>query len=190
MAGTPLAVTLVYKLTLAELFFDQALPSAGLSGTVVVAQALAEQGALPRSAVFRWCGGQHNIILHRIRDRLGRSDHDFVLFGARKFCACLAFCSLHIPQCGASRGNTGVFGQGCSWGPSTLAVPPSRYPERGGRHERRGSPAGPQCPSSIDCFMLPVGHFSTGCGDPLAAHSVVGSDGPSESCIRQLHDRE
>src|SRR5437867_13212307 len=79
MAGTPLAVTLVYKLTLAKLFFDQALPSAGLSGTVVVAQALAEQGALPRSAVFRWCGGQHNIILHRIRDRLGRSDHDFVL---------------------------------------------------------------------------------------------------------------
>jgi len=52
MAGTPLAVTLVYKLTLAKLFFDQALPSAGLSGTVVVAQALAEQGALPRSAVF------------------------------------------------------------------------------------------------------------------------------------------
>ena len=52
MAGTPLAVTLVYKLTLAKLFFDQALPSAGLSGTVVVAQALAEQGALPRAAVF------------------------------------------------------------------------------------------------------------------------------------------
>src|SRR5437870_1778592 len=52
MAGTPLAVTLVYKLTLAKLFFDQALPSAGLSGTVVVAQVLAEQGALPRAAVF------------------------------------------------------------------------------------------------------------------------------------------
>src|SRR3989442_15177465 len=52
MAGTPLAVTLVYKLTLAKLFFDQALPSAGLSGTVVVAQVLAEQGALPRSAGF------------------------------------------------------------------------------------------------------------------------------------------
>jgi len=56
MAGTPLAVTLVYKLTLAKLFFDQALPSAGLSGTVVVAQALAEQD-LASIGGFRWCGG-------------------------------------------------------------------------------------------------------------------------------------
>src|SRR5881296_1113276 len=35
VAGTHLDVTLVYKLALAKLFFDQALPSAGLSGTVV-----------------------------------------------------------------------------------------------------------------------------------------------------------
>jgi Mg2+-importing ATPase len=52
MAGTPLSVTLVYKLALAKLFYDQAIPSAGLSGTVVVAQALEERGSLPRSAVF------------------------------------------------------------------------------------------------------------------------------------------
>ena len=52
IAGTPLDVTLVYKLALAKLFYDQAIPSAGLSGTVVVAQALEERGALPRSAVF------------------------------------------------------------------------------------------------------------------------------------------
>jgi Mg2+-importing ATPase len=52
MAGTPLARPLVYKLALAKLFFDQALPSAGLSGTIVVAQALEQQGTLPRSAVL------------------------------------------------------------------------------------------------------------------------------------------
>jgi di/tricarboxylate transporter len=45
-------VTLVYKLALAKLFFDQAIPSAGLSGSVVVAQALEEQGTLTRSAVL------------------------------------------------------------------------------------------------------------------------------------------
>ena len=42
-AGIPLALPLVYKLALAKLFFDQALPSAGLSGTIVVAQALEER---------------------------------------------------------------------------------------------------------------------------------------------------
>jgi Mg2+-importing ATPase len=52
MAGTPLALSLVYKLALAKLFFDQALPSAGLSGSIVVAQALEDQGALPRSTVL------------------------------------------------------------------------------------------------------------------------------------------
>ena len=52
MAGTLLARPLVYKLALAKLFFDQAIPSAGLSGTLVVAQALEKQGALPRSAVL------------------------------------------------------------------------------------------------------------------------------------------
>jgi Mg2+-importing ATPase len=41
----------VYKLALAKLFVDQALPSAGVSGTVVVAQML-EQSALPRAAVL------------------------------------------------------------------------------------------------------------------------------------------
>lgn len=52
MAGTPLPMSLVFKLALAKLFYDQALPSAGLSGSIVVAQALEEQGALPRSAVL------------------------------------------------------------------------------------------------------------------------------------------
>jgi P-type Mg2+ transporter len=52
MAGTPLSLPLVYGLALAKLFFDQALPSAGLSGTLVVAQALEQQGALPKSAVL------------------------------------------------------------------------------------------------------------------------------------------
>jgi uncharacterized protein (TIRG00374 family) len=52
LAGTHLDVTLVYKLALAKLFFDQAIPSAGLSGSIVVAQALEEQGALPRPAVL------------------------------------------------------------------------------------------------------------------------------------------
>ena len=52
MAGIPLSVTLVYELALAKLFYDQAIPSAGLSGTVVVAQALEERGSLPRSAIF------------------------------------------------------------------------------------------------------------------------------------------
>jgi uncharacterized protein (TIRG00374 family) len=52
MAGTHLDVTLVYKLALAKLFFDQAIPSAGLSGSIVVAQVLEKQGASPRSAVL------------------------------------------------------------------------------------------------------------------------------------------
>jgi Mg2+-importing ATPase len=52
LAGTPLALSLVYKLALAKLFFDQAIPSAGLSGTLVVAQALEKQGSLLRSAVL------------------------------------------------------------------------------------------------------------------------------------------
>jgi len=52
MAGTPLALSLVYKLALAKLFFDQALPSAGLSGSIVVARVLEEQGSLPRSSVL------------------------------------------------------------------------------------------------------------------------------------------
>jgi Mg2+-importing ATPase len=51
MARSPLPLPLVYKLALAKLFVDQALPSAGVSGTVVVAQAL-ERGALPRAAVL------------------------------------------------------------------------------------------------------------------------------------------
>jgi uncharacterized membrane protein YbhN (UPF0104 family) len=50
-AGRSLSLPLVYKLALAKLFVDQAIPSAGVSGTVVVAQAL-ERGALPRSAVL------------------------------------------------------------------------------------------------------------------------------------------
>jgi P-type Mg2+ transporter len=51
IAGNPLPLPLVYKLALAKLFIDQALPSGGVSGTVVVAQAL-EQNALPRPAVL------------------------------------------------------------------------------------------------------------------------------------------
>jgi P-type Mg2+ transporter len=51
-AGIDLNVALVYRLALAKLFFDQAIPSAGLSGSLVVSQALEEQGALPRSAVL------------------------------------------------------------------------------------------------------------------------------------------
>jgi uncharacterized protein (TIRG00374 family) len=41
----------LYKLALAKLFVDQALPSAGVSGTIVAAQAL-ERSALPRGAVL------------------------------------------------------------------------------------------------------------------------------------------
>ena len=47
MAGTHLDVTLVYKLALAKLFFDQPIPSASLTRSVLVAQVLEEQGALP-----------------------------------------------------------------------------------------------------------------------------------------------
>ena len=50
-AGHPLHRLLVYKLALAKLFIDQALPSAGMSGTVVVAQAL-ETESLPHAAVL------------------------------------------------------------------------------------------------------------------------------------------
>jgi Mg2+-importing ATPase len=50
-AGSPLPLPFVYKLALAKLFVDQALPSAGVSGTVVAAQVL-ERGAFPRAAVL------------------------------------------------------------------------------------------------------------------------------------------
>src|SRR5262245_17386516 len=46
-----LPLALAYKLALAKLFVDQALPSAGISGTVVVAQVL-ESGPLPQSAIL------------------------------------------------------------------------------------------------------------------------------------------
>ena len=50
-AGSPLPLTLVYKLALAKLFVDQALPSGGVSGTLIIAQAL-ERRALPRPAIL------------------------------------------------------------------------------------------------------------------------------------------
>jgi uncharacterized protein (TIRG00374 family) len=46
-----LPLALAYKLALAKLFVDQALPSAGISGTVVVAQVL-ESGPLPKSTIL------------------------------------------------------------------------------------------------------------------------------------------
>jgi uncharacterized protein (TIRG00374 family) len=49
--GQHLPLALGYKLALAKLFVDQALPSAGISGTVVVAQVL-ESGPLPKSAIL------------------------------------------------------------------------------------------------------------------------------------------
>jgi lysylphosphatidylglycerol synthase-like protein len=51
MVGRRLRLPFVYKLALAKLFVDQALPSAGVSGTVVVAQVL-ERSALGREAVL------------------------------------------------------------------------------------------------------------------------------------------
>jgi Mg2+-importing ATPase len=47
----PLSVRTAYALSLAKLFLDQALPSAGISGTVVAARALEERG-MPRAAVM------------------------------------------------------------------------------------------------------------------------------------------
>jgi Mg2+-importing ATPase len=51
LAGNSLPLSLVYKLALAKLFVDQALPSAGVSGTLVAAQIL-EDREFPRSAVL------------------------------------------------------------------------------------------------------------------------------------------
>lgn len=51
MVGARLRLPFVCKLALAKLFVDQALPSAGISGTVAIAKVL-EQGALPRPAVL------------------------------------------------------------------------------------------------------------------------------------------
>jgi Mg2+-importing ATPase len=46
-----LPVRTAFALSLAKLFFDQALPSGGISGTVVVARSLEERG-MPRAAVM------------------------------------------------------------------------------------------------------------------------------------------
>jgi len=43
-SGTSLPMSLLYKLALSKLFVDQALPSAGVSGTVVVAKSLSGRG--------------------------------------------------------------------------------------------------------------------------------------------------
>ena len=50
-AGTPIPLGAAYRLALTKLFVDQALPSAGVSGIVVVAGAL-EQRGLPRAVVM------------------------------------------------------------------------------------------------------------------------------------------
>jgi len=42
--GTLLPMSLLYKLALSKLFIDQAIPSAGVSGTVVVAKSLSNRG--------------------------------------------------------------------------------------------------------------------------------------------------
>ena len=42
--GSLLPMSLLYKLALSKLFVDQALPSAGVSGTVVVAKSLSSRG--------------------------------------------------------------------------------------------------------------------------------------------------
>lgn len=44
-AKFPVPLSVAFKLSLAKLFIDQALPSAGISGTVVVARALEQRGA-------------------------------------------------------------------------------------------------------------------------------------------------
>jgi Mg2+-importing ATPase len=50
-ARFPLSLGTAYELSLAKLFVDQALPSVGISGTVVVARSLQERG-MPRPAVM------------------------------------------------------------------------------------------------------------------------------------------
>jgi Mg2+-importing ATPase len=50
-AGVRVSIARTYKLSLAKLFIDQALPSAGLSGSLVVARAL-ERGGIARSVVL------------------------------------------------------------------------------------------------------------------------------------------
>jgi Mg2+-importing ATPase len=48
--GTKLDLEIAFQLSLAKLFVDQALPSTGISGTILVVKAL-EQRAIPRSVV-------------------------------------------------------------------------------------------------------------------------------------------
>jgi uncharacterized membrane protein YbhN (UPF0104 family) len=50
-AGSTLPLSVAFKLSLAKLFIDQALPSAGISGTVVVARVL-EQRGVPRAVIM------------------------------------------------------------------------------------------------------------------------------------------
>lgn len=50
-AGSPLPLTLAYRLSLSKLFVDSAIPSGGISGTVMVAKSLEDRG-LARPAVM------------------------------------------------------------------------------------------------------------------------------------------
>lgn len=49
-AGSPVRRWFAYRLSLAKIFVDQAMPSGGLSGTALIAAAL-ERGGMPRPAV-------------------------------------------------------------------------------------------------------------------------------------------
>ena len=49
-AGYQLPLTAAYELSLAKVFIDQVLPSAGIGSTIVVAQAI-ERRAVPRAVV-------------------------------------------------------------------------------------------------------------------------------------------
>jgi Mg2+-importing ATPase len=50
-ARFPLSLSFAYRLSLAKLFVDQALPTGGISGTVIVAKTLEDRG-MPRAAVM------------------------------------------------------------------------------------------------------------------------------------------
>jgi uncharacterized protein (TIRG00374 family) len=50
-ARSPLPITLAYQLSLSKLFVDNAIPSGGISGTVIVARSLEERG-MARTAVM------------------------------------------------------------------------------------------------------------------------------------------
>ena len=176
------APSLIYKLALAKLFFDQALPSAGLSGSIVVDPRIEKQEAyLARRFLLAQSSTPHHSSLHT-RSHWRQQSRFCFFWGAQLSCSSSPpFYSYFLVR---------------RWWPVFLcfragifygAIPTGLFDiglsKSGWLYERRGSTTSPQFPSSVNCFMLPAGHFSLDAMTLWMLIRSVGATGPAQSCV-------